>query len=159
LQPLMPWIDFSSGWLVTNPLALAAIVLISVWKNFPFYSVVILASLQTVPDDLHEAATVDGANAWQRFRHVTLPAITPTLLLLSLLAFVFSYRQFTLIWLTTGGGPTRSTETLVVSIYNNSFRFFEFSYGAAIGVTCLLVTLVATVLFALAQRRIDRMEG
>lgn len=147
------------GWLTSSPWSLVAIVLIATWKNFPFYSVVLLAALQTVPDELHEAATMDGANALRRFRHVTLPAIAPTLALLALLAFVFSFKQFALIWLTTGGGPARSTETLVISIYNNAFKFFDYSYGAAIGVTCLFVTLVATALYAVVERRVDRLEG
>lgn len=147
------------GWLTSSPWSLVAIVLIATWKNFPFYSVVLLAALQTVPDELHEAAKMDGASAARRFRHVTLPAIAPTLALLALLAFVFSFKQFALIWLTTGGGPARSTETLVISIYNNAFKFFDYSYAAAIGVTCLLVTLVATALYALVERRVDRMDG
>lgn len=159
LQPLLPWLNFSNGWLTSSPLSMVAIVLISTWKNFPFYSIVILASLQTVPEELHEAATMDGANSFQHFRYVTLPALTPTLLLLSLLAFVFSFKQFALIWLTTGGGPARSTETLVISIYSNAFKFFDYSYAATIGVTCLLVTFAATVLFAVFQRKVDRMEG
>lgn len=153
------WLDVSGGWLTSSPWALVAIVLISTWKNFPFYSVVLLAALQTVPEELHEAARVDGANGWQRFRSVTLPTIAPTLALLSLLAFVFSFKQFALIWLTTGGGPARSTETLAISIYNNAFKFFDYSYGAAIGVTCLLITVVATILYAAVQRKVDRMEG
>jgi multiple sugar transport system permease protein len=156
---IAPAFGITDAWLTSSPLALVSIVLISTWKNFPFYSVVILAALQTVSEDLHEAAIVDGANAWQRFRHVTLPAVAPTLALLALLAFVFSFKQFALIWLTTGGGPARSTETLVISVYNNAFKFFDYSYGAAIGVTCLLVTVLATVLFAVFQRRVDRMEG
>ncbi|MFS0892700.1 carbohydrate ABC transporter permease [Microbacterium sp. 179-I 3D3 NHS] len=156
---IAPWAQGAGGWLTSSPLSLVSIIIIATWKNFPFYSIVILAALQSVPDDLHEAAIVDGANGWQRFRHVTLPAITPTLALLALLAFIFSFKQFALIWLTTGGGPSRSTETLVISIYNTAFKFFDYSYGAAIGVTCLLVTIVATALYALVQRRVDRMEG
>ncbi len=87
------------------------------WKTFPFYSIVFLSALQGVPEDLLEAATVDGAGPIQRFRAVTLPSIKPTLYLLSLLAFIFAFRQFSMIYLTTGGGPERDTETLVVSVY------------------------------------------
>jgi multiple sugar transport system permease protein len=151
-----PWEEGSNqGWLTSSPLAMFSIVLIATWKTFPFYSIVLLASLQNVPDSLQEAAKVDGANALQRFWHVTLPAIRPSLVLLSLLAFIFAFRQFTLVWLTTGGGPGRDTETLVVSIYNTAFRFFDRSYGATIGVASLVITFVVTLGFLFAQRRLE----
>lgn len=156
LTKVVPGLDTSDGWLISSPLAMVSIVLISTWKTFPFYSIVLLAALQGVPESLQEAARVDGANAFQRFRHVTLPAIRPTLVLLSLLAFIFAFRQFSLIWKTTGGGPARDTETLVVGIYNSAFRFFDYSYGAALGVASLLVTLVVTLAFLLVQHRLDR---
>lgn len=143
------------GWLTSSPLSLFSIVLISTWKTFPFYSIVLLASLQNVPDMLVEAARVDGANAFHRFWHVTLPTIRADLVLLSLLAFIFAFRQFTLIWLTTGGGPGRDTETLVVSIYNTAFRFYDRSYGATIGVASLVITFAVTLGFLAVQRRLE----
>ncbi|GAA2008636.1 sugar ABC transporter permease [Nakamurella flavida] len=152
---LTPWQDSGDGWLTSNPLAMFSIVLIATWKTFPFYSIVLLASLQNVPEQLQEAAKVDGATALQRFWHVTLPAIRPDLVLLALLAFIFAFRQFTLIWLTTGGGPGRDTETLVVAIYNTAFRFFDRSYGATLGVGSLIITLVVTLGFLAVQRRLD----
>ena len=80
-------------------------MLISAWKAFPFYSLVILAALQGVPSERYEAARVDGANALQLFRHIIIPGIAPTLLLLVVLAAIFSFKQFTIIYLLTGGGP------------------------------------------------------
>lgn len=156
LTSWIPWLDRDIGWFTSSPFALISIVMISVWKNFPFYSIVLLAALQTVPAELHEAAKVEGANAVQRFRYVTLPALRPVLLLLSMLAFVFAFRQFTLIWLTTGGGPGRDTETLVISIYNRAFKFFEYGYAAAIGVAGLLVTLTVAIAFLVVNRRLER---
>jgi len=149
----VPGFEDSGGWLTSSPLALVSVVLISTWKTFPFYSIVILAALQGVPETLEEAARVDGANVFQRFRHVTLPSIRPTLILLSLLAFIFAFRQFTLIWLTTGGGPGRDTETFVIAIYNNAFKFFDYSYGATIGATSLVITLIVTLAVLAIQRR------
>lgn len=149
----VPGLDASGGWLTSSPLAMVSIVLISTWKTFPFYSIVILASLQTVPESLEEAARVDGANVFQRFWHVTLPSIRPTLILLSLLAFIFAFRQFSLIWLTTGGGPGRDTETLVLGIYNSAFKFYDYSYGTTIGVASLVVTLLVTLVILGIQRR------
>lgn len=152
VKMISPW---EGGWLTSSPLSLFSIVLIATWKTFPFYSIVLLASLQNVPDMLQEAARVDGATALQRFWHVTLPSIRTDLVLLSLLAFIFAFRQFTLIWLTTGGGPGRDTETLVVSIYNTAFRFFDRSYGATIGVASLVITFVVTLGFLGVQRRLE----
>jgi multiple sugar transport system permease protein len=126
------------------------------WKTFPFYSIVILAALQGVPDDLLEAATVDGAGAFQRFKNVTLPNIKPTLYLLGLLAFIFAFRQFSMIYLTTGGGPERDTETLVISVYNTAFKYFDYALSSAIGVAGLLITFVVAVVFLSLQNRSEK---
>ena len=107
----------------------------------------IAAALQGVPADLYEAATADGANAWDRFRHVTYPGILPTLMLLALLAFIFSFQQFTLIWKTTGGGPVNATQTISILIYNTAFQFFDYSYASAIGVSGFVLSMLAAVLF------------
>jgi multiple sugar transport system permease protein len=149
------WLPFdtSGGWLTSSPLAFVSINIISMWKTFPFYSIVFLAALQSVPDDLVEAAYVDGANAFQRFRTVTLPSIRPTLYLLCVLAFIFAFRQFSMIYLTTGGGPERDTETLVLSVYNTAFKYYDYALSSAIGVTGLLITFfVALGYLTLATR-------
>jgi multiple sugar transport system permease protein len=130
-----------------------SVVLITAWKAFPFYGLVLLAALQTVPGELYEAARVDGAGALRVFRSVTLPGILPTLLLLVVLACIFSFRQFTIIFLLTGGGPSSATETLVVRVYNTAFRFYDFSYGAAIASVGFLVTLAIAFVFLGVQRR------
>jgi multiple sugar transport system permease protein len=149
----LPWIHNSPNWTLDPRLALATIVLISVWKGFPFYSLVILAALQGVPHELYEAAIVDGANAPTRFRYVTLPAIKPTLMLLALLAFIFSYQQYTLIWQTTGGGPAYATQTLSILIWNEAFAYFDYSYAAAIGVFGFLQAILAALLFVFLERQ------
>ena len=152
---LGPWLPFdtSGGWLTSSPLAFVSVNIISMWKTFPFYSIVFLAALQSVPDDLLEAAYVDGANAFQRFRTVTLPSIRPTLYLLCVLAFIFAFRQFSMIYLTTGGGPERDTETLVLSVYNTAFKYYDYALSSAIGVTGLVITfLVALGYLTLATR-------
>jgi len=150
---LLPGVHQNPTWLLDPGLAFFAIVLITAWKAFPFYSLVILAALQTVPAELYEAARVDGAGPLQSFRSVTVPAILPTLSLLAVLASIFSVRQFTIIFLLTGGGPSGATETLVVRIYNTAFRFYDFSYGAAIGVAGFVVALAVALLFLALQRR------
>lgn len=154
LNPIMP-IDTSGGWLTSSPLAFISINLISMWKTFPFYSIVFLAALQGVPEDLLEAAYVDGANAFQRFRTVTLPSIRSTLYLLSLLAFIFAFRQFSMIYLTTGGGPERDTETLVLSVYNTAFKYFDYALSSAIGVTGLVITMIVAITYLILSRRAE----
>jgi multiple sugar transport system permease protein len=139
--------------LLDQRLAMGSVILMSAWKGFPFYSLVILAALQTVSQELHDAARVDGANKVQIFRAVTLPAIMPTLLLLVILALIFSFKQFTMIWLTTGGGPAGSTETIVIRVYNTAFRFYDFSYAAAIGVAGFVIVLIVALVFLMLQRR------
>jgi multiple sugar transport system permease protein len=145
--------DTSGGWLTSSPYAFISIIGMSMWKTFPFYSIVLLASLQGVPDDLLEAATVDGAGPFQRFRNVTLPSIKPTLYLLGLLAFIFAFRQFSMIYLTTGGGPERDTETLVISVYNTAFKYFDYALSSAIGVAGLIITFAVAVVFLSLQNR------
>jgi multiple sugar transport system permease protein len=149
----LPWVHNNPRWLLDPHLALATIVLISVWKGFPFYSLVILAALQGIPHELYEAAIVDGANAWARFRYVTLPAIKPTLMLLALLAFIFSYQQYTLIWQTTGPGPLQTTQTLSILIYNEAFQFYDTAYAATIGVAGFVLSIAAALLFVYLERR------
>jgi len=149
----LPWIHNSPSWTLDPRLALATIVLISVWKGFPFYSLVILAALQGVPPELYEAAIVDGADAPTRFRYITLPAIKPTLMLLALLAFIFSYQQYTLIWQTTGGGPAFATQTLSILIWNEAFQYFDYSYAAAVGVAGFVLSIFAALLFVFLERQ------
>ena len=105
----LPWVHDNPQWLNSEKLALGCVIVITVWKGFPFYGLVILAALQTVPGSLYEAARVDGASPWGRFRYVTIPAILPTLSLLAILSSIFAIQQFTLIYLTTGGGPVTAT--------------------------------------------------
>jgi multiple sugar transport system permease protein len=131
-----------------------SVLLVTLWKIFPFYSLVVLTALQTVQVELYEAARMDGAGPIASFRHVTLPAIAPTLSIMTLLVTVFSFRRFTTIWLLTGGGPAGSTQTLVIDVYQTAFRFFELSYGAALGVAGLVVTLLVTIAYFALQRRV-----
>ena len=155
LNQYLPF-DTSGGWLTSSPYAFISIIGMSMWKTFPFYSIVLLASLQSVPDDLLEAATVDGAGPFQRFKNVTLPSIKPTLYLLGLLAFIFAFRQFSMIYLTTGGGPERDTETLVISVYNTAFKYYDYALSSAIGVAGLIITFVVAVVFLSLQNRAQK---
>lgn len=154
---LIPGIDENLNWLSDPNLAMPLVILLSIWKAFPFTFLVILAALQAIPREVYEAAEVDGANRLQALRYITIPEITPTLLLMSVLMAIFSFKQFTLIWLTTGGGPYGGiTETLVLRIYQTAFRFFDLAYGATLGVAGFVIVLGLTLLFVYAQQRQDR---
>ncbi|MBX3080366.1 MAG: sugar ABC transporter permease [Anaerolineae bacterium] len=150
---LLPGVEQNPRWFLDVNWAMPSVVMISVWKAFPFYSLVLLAAMQTIPAELYEAAKVDGANSVQSFRFITLPSIAPTLTLLGVLACIFAFRQLVLIWLTTGGGPGGATETLVIRVYNTAFRFFDFSYGATLGTAGFIVVFVITVIFSIMQSR------
>jgi multiple sugar transport system permease protein len=153
LARMFPGVTQNPQWLQVPVLAMSWVVLIASWKAFPFYSLVILAALQAVPQELYEAATVDGANPVQLFLNITLPSIGTTLELLAVLAMIFSFKQFTIIYLMTGGGPSGSTETIVMRIFNTAFRFYDYSYATAIGVAGFLVSLVIAFFFIVLQAR------
>ena len=148
-----PWLEQNPKWLLDFNLAMPLVVLIAAWKAFPFYGLVTLAAMQAIPGELYEAAKVDGAKPFQTFRYVTLPELTPTLMLMGVLACIFSFRQFVLIYLSTGGGPGRVTETLVISVYKTAFNSFDFSYGATIGVAGFIAVFAITLLFVFLQRQ------
>jgi len=152
----IPGVHHQIQWLSTPTLAFAAIVIMVAWKGFPFYALILLSSLQSIPDDLYEAARVDGAGAFRCFRSITLPALVPTLALLAVLAFIFSFQQFSLIYLSTGGGPGTATSTLAVLIYNQAFQFFNYNYASAIAVIALILALCGTLLFVVFERSIIR---
>jgi multiple sugar transport system permease protein len=157
---LIPGVDENLQWLTDPNLAMPLVIALSVWKAFPFTCLVILAALQAIPNDLYEAAEVDGANRLQSFRLITIPEITPTLMLMGVLASIFAFKQFTLIWLTTGGGPFGGmTETLVLRIYQTAFRFFDLAYGATLGVAGFVIVLGLTLLFVFVQQRQERARG
>ncbi|MBI3976759.1 MAG: sugar ABC transporter permease [Chloroflexi bacterium] len=140
-------------WLTDPNLAMFSLILMTLWKIFPFYSLILLTALQSVEPELYEAAKIDGAGPLQSFRYVTLPGIAPTLGILTLLITIWSFRRFTTIYLLTGGGPAAATETLVIRVYNTAFKFWDLSYGATLGVAGLALSLAITTLYFVGQRR------
>jgi multiple sugar transport system permease protein len=151
---LLPGVDQNLQWLNDPDLARLSVIMIGTWKAYPFYCLVLLAALQGIGQEFYEAAAVDGANALQRFRHVTLPSVLPTLALLTLLALIFSIKGFSLVYILTGGGPNLATETLVLHIYKTAFRFYDYAYGQTMGTVGLIgSTLLAVAFFAFERRR------
>lgn len=140
-------------WLNQVQWALPTVLVITIWKIFPFSTIVLLTALQGVPEELYEVAAIDGAGRLQSFVNVTLPGIRPTLSLLALLVSIWSLKRFSVIWLTTQGGPVGRTETLVILVYRAAFKFFDVGYAAAIGTVGLVLSMVITLLFFWAQKQ------
>ncbi len=143
----------SAPWLTNPNWAMISLILMTVWKIFPFYTLVILTAMQTIQQELYEAAKIDGANPIQSFFHVTLPGIMPVFSILTLLVTIWSLQRFTTIWLLTSGGPANATETLVIEVYNTAFRFHDLGYGSTLGVAGLLLSLVVASLYFITERR------
>jgi multiple sugar transport system permease protein len=152
----IPGVHHQIQWLSAPDLAFIAIVMMVGWKGFPFFALIFLSSLQSISEDLYEAARVDGAGAIRRFRSITLPSLKPTIGLLAVLAFIFAFQQFSIIYLSTGGGPGTDTQTLALTIYLQAFEFFNYNYASAIAVVGLVLAVVGTVLFVVLERRLAR---
>ncbi len=135
--------------------AMPTVVILNSWRWFPLVTVVLLAAMQTVPNELYEAAFVDGASAWARFRHVTMPWIRPAFNVLSLLVLIWTFNSFVVVWLTTQGGPANSTLILPVLVYKRAFSVFRLSEAAAISVLMSVVLLVLAMLYLRSQRMED----
>ena len=134
-------------WLADPKMALWVLVFASVWKAVPFAALMMLAALKTVPEDLHDASKVDGANTWQSFLNVTMPWMKPVLLVLLVIETMWSLRAFEIIWVLTQGGPLDRTMVLNVFAYQQSFQFFKFGYGSAVAYLILFLTLILTVVY------------
>lgn len=127
-------------------LAMPAVALVAVWKNFGFYMVIFLAGLQEIPGSLREAAVVDGASAWQRFVHITLPMLSNTFAFVLIIALIAALQAFDQIYVMTGGGPFGSTQTIVMEIYESGFRELELGFASALSYVLLAITLLLSLL-------------
>jgi multiple sugar transport system permease protein len=116
----------------------------SVWKQVGYYMVIYLAGLQGIPEQLYEAATIDGANAWQKFRYVTFPMLSPSTFLISILLVINSFKVFDQIVIMTDGGPGRATNVLVYYLYYQAFQYFKFGYASAIAMVMFVIILIIT---------------
>src|SRR3954470_3246973 len=140
-------IDRYVNWLGTPGLALRMLLLADVWKSVPFIALLLLAGLQNIPLTLYKAARLDGANAWQRFRFVTLPGLRTPLALAIVLQTIWSFKVFDLIFVLTKAGPADATLLLNFLAYRVSFNFLDFGYGAAIANIIFLIMFVLALIF------------
>jgi multiple sugar transport system permease protein len=134
--------DMPVDWLGTMPNAMVSLILVGAWKYFPFVVIAVLARLQTIPDELYEAATMDGAGAISRFWDITMPQLREVLVVIVLLRTIWDFKEFDLIYLLTGGGPVISTQTLPLLVYKEAFALNEMGSASAVAVMMMLFMLV-----------------
>ena len=139
-------IKFNKSWTADSVMAMWAIILVSVWRNMGYYMVIYLAALQGIPRELYEAATVDGANKWHQFRHVTLPQLRPTTFFASIMLIISCFKIYDTVAIMTAGGPGRSTKMLVLYIFQEAFEKYKYGTASAIAMVLLLVVLTVTVI-------------
>lgn len=133
-------------WCASTDWAMTVIVIVSVWKYMGYYMVVYLAALQGISKDLYEAASIDGATGFNKFRYITIPMLTPTTFFVVIMLTIQCFKVFDLIYVMTGGGPGRATNVIVNHIYNAAFVDFKFGYASAGAVVLFLIVLVITMI-------------
>jgi multiple sugar transport system permease protein len=139
--------DSYKVWLSDPFWSMGLLILANVWKETPFTVILVLAALQAIPDDLYEAARVDGANSWQLFSRITLRLLLPVIMIAGMLQFIWGFQTFELPYVITGGGPYSTTEMVALRIYAQTFRSLRFGYGAAMAYLTSLVILVPAVFY------------
>jgi raffinose/stachyose/melibiose transport system permease protein len=145
-------------WLADPNIALYSLFFVISWKYFGFHMVLIMAGLQTIPDELEEAASIDGATWWQGFRFVTLPLLGPTIRVSMFLSIIGALQLFDLVWVTTKGGPVNSTATMATYLVDWGFRRGQFGYASAVSVIIFALSLVVALLYQRFVLRRD-LEG
>jgi len=143
------------GWTSSSDWAMPAVIITSVWRGMGYYMVLYLAGLQGIPKQLYEAAEIDGANSWHKFKSVTLPMLRPTTFFVTIMLTISSFKVFDLIQIMTEGGPGRSTNVLVYQIYTESFVKFDFGYASAIALVLFVLVLGITIV----QFRLEKRYG
>ncbi len=133
-------------WLGDAAVALNSLILVDIWKWYGFHMVIFLAGLQSIPDELYEAARIDGASVWQQFLHITLPMLNPVMIVNVTISLMGAFNVFDIPFIMTGGGPANSTNVMALHIYIRGFKFYRFGFSAALSyVLLVIVTLVAAI--------------
>jgi ABC-type sugar transport system permease subunit len=142
-------------WLISDQTALIAVALTTVWLSIGLNTVILLAAMQGIPDELFESAMIDGANAWNKFKSITLPMLSPTIFFLVIVDMLAAFQTFTQIHVMTGGGPLDSTNVLVFSIYREFYFNGKYGFAAAQSIMLFLIMLVLTVFqFTVVERKV-----
>ena len=141
------------SWFTQSGPALIAVLAATIWKGYPFFTITLLAGMQSIPKELYEAARVDGASADQQFRFITIPALRNVIGISLVISTLWLFRVFDIIFVMTGGGPSGATQTLAIQIYREAFQYFDMSYAAAIGMVTLALSIAATFLYLRATSK------
>ena len=139
-------VNYNKSWTADSTMAIWSIILVSVWRNMGYYMVLYLAALQGIPRELMEAATVDGANKWQQFWHVTLPQLKPTTFFVSVMMVISCFKIYDVVAIMTDGGPGRATKMLVTYIYDEAFIKVRYGQASAISMVLLVIVLLVTII-------------
>ncbi len=141
------------GWWTEPAWAMPSIILASAWKDLGFVMVIFLAGLQAIPNDYYEAASVDGAGRWHRFRHVTLPLLSPATFFVLIISLINGFQVFDQVWVMTGGGPAGASSVVVTEVVRNAFSYGRFGYAAAMSWVLFAAILLVTLFQFRLQRR------
>jgi multiple sugar transport system permease protein len=149
LLAMLGLVDASSSiaWLGDSSTALASVTAMNVWRSFPFFMVMLLAGLQSVPQQLYEAAKIDGATVWEEFRHITLPELRSVITTVVLLDSIWTFRAFDPVFVMTGGGPSHSSEVLATVIYFDGFQKMKFGYASAEAMVMLVCLFIVSAIY------------
>jgi multiple sugar transport system permease protein len=140
-------VDAPVQWLDDPGTAFWSVVVASVWKGYPLVMILVLAGLQSIPKELYEAASIDGANKVQLFRHITLPGLAPVLVVTVILETVWWFKHFTIVWLLTAGGPVDATNVVSIAIYRTAFQNFQFGRAASSAVIVFFICLAISIVY------------
>jgi len=135
------------AWLAEPGTAMAAVIIAKTWQSFPWMMVMLLAGLQTVPPELHEAAEIDGAGTVRRFFSITVPHLKGIIGLVLLLEFIWNFQHFDIIYVLTGGGPAGSTQTFATAVYETAFHGFDLGHAGAIGLLWMVLLMALVVVY------------
>jgi multiple sugar transport system permease protein len=141
------------SWLGNPTLAMLSIIMINTWRGLPFYGITLLAGLQTVPPELYEAATIDGAGGWQRFRYVTLPLLQPIILIVTLFSVIFTFADFQLVYVLTHGGPQNATQLFATYAFDIAMGAGQLGLGASVALAMLPALALLIVALTIYLRR------
>ena len=147
------WPKPGPSWLGDPTLALASIIIINTWRGLPFYGITLLAGLQTVPSELYEAASIDGAGGWERFRFVTLPLLRPIILIVTLFSVIFTFADFQLVYVLTHGGPQNATNLIATYAFDIGMGAGQLGLGASVALMMLPALALLIVALTLYMRR------
>jgi multiple sugar transport system permease protein len=148
-------IDGPFEFLAYKSSAFYSAVVTDVWIGTPMISIFILAAMQSVPDDLYEAAYVDGASRWYRFRRITIPQIMPVIVTMSLLSAIWTFNSFEVIWILTEGGPLGATTTMIIDTYKMAIANYKFGYGATRALMVVLSLAIFSLLYLILLNKIN----